>query len=92
MMQEHMFDIITVSREIEIIDMIEYLKPADFGIDTSQEVVKKFPTIGNMKNEEIFKTIFHVELLFFKNTLKTRNQLVILYHLAVSLQRTREYF
>lgn len=71
-----MFDIITVSREIEIVDMLEYLKPVDLGSDTSRDVLKSFPTISTMKNEDIFRTLFHMELLFFKNTLKTQSQVV----------------
>lgn len=73
---EHMFDIMTVSREIEISDMIEYLKPVDIGIDATKDVLKSFPTVGTMQNEDIFRTLFHIELLFYKNTLKTRSQVV----------------
>lgn len=72
-----MFDVITVSREIEIVDMIEYLKPIDLGQDTSSQVLQNFPTISTMKNEDIFRTLFHLELLFYKNTLKTRAQIVV---------------
>lgn len=71
-----MFDIITVSREIEEVDMVEYLRPVDYGADVALEVVKAFPAIGQMKNEEIFKTIFSLELLFYRNLQKTRSQIV----------------
>lgn len=71
-----MFDIITVSREIEEVDMIEYLRPVDLGADASQEIFKSFPTIQNMKTEDIFRTIFNVELLYYLNLQKTRSQIV----------------
>jgi hypothetical protein len=75
---EHMFDIVTVSREIEEVDMLEYLRPVDFGADAAQEVFKSFPAITQMRTEDVFKTIFNVELLFYRNVQKTRSQILAL--------------
>lgn len=87
-----MFDIITVSREIEEVDMVEYLRPVDYGADVAQEVLKSFPAISQMKNEDIFKTIFNVELLYYRNLQKTRSQIVALFHIACCLKRTRKCY
>ncbi len=76
---EHFYDIVTVSVEIEEVDMIEYLNPIDFGPEVSEQMTKSYPALATMQPEELFVTIVTIELLFFKNLQKKRQDMVDAY-------------
>lgn len=73
---EHFYDIVTVSVEIEEIDMVEYLNPVDFGPEVAEQMAKAYPALGAMQAEELFVTIVNIELLYFKNLQKKRADMV----------------
>ena len=64
---DHMFDIITVSVEIEEPDMIEYLSPVDLPSSIDSEMHSQYPHVHLMSCEDVFVTILKIELLYFNN-------------------------
>lgn len=74
---EYLFDKLTISPEIEVADMQEYLRPVDIpGRGEDLTLINNYPQAGSMRPEELFNMIIKIEYLFYQNMEKTRNAIV----------------
>lgn len=71
-----MYELLTVSREIDETDMMEYLRPISFDAANDQEMAAAYPSLHTMSTSDMFSIMMGVEFLFFQNIEKIRTTLV----------------
>lgn len=66
----------SVSREIDETDLKEYLNGFENGGIVDEGITNQYKLIQNMSSEDTFNALMSIELLYFRNLQKKREDIV----------------